>query len=65
MIIKLKNASAGFETTDILINTASIISVFEKQDDKGITRTYIFGPDGNTWSVEESINEVYNKCRNE
>jgi hypothetical protein len=63
MIIALSNNSKGFESTEILVNTDFIVSVFEGKDEDGNSSTFIFSSLNNTWTVKETVAEVYTKCR--
>ena len=60
MIIKLTNASKEFEGKPLLINTEHVVSIFETEiEEKKTTIVYSFSKD--TWSVKETIEEIYNQ----
>lgn len=59
-MIKLTNASSGFEDQIIYLNAAQIVSVYEYADTPGGSlKTMIYGGSmGATWVVEESVSQV-------
>lgn len=58
MIIKLTNASKGFENKHLLVNTDFIVSIFEDTNDSN-GGVFVFSSQGQTWQVKESIVEIY------
>jgi predicted enzyme related to lactoylglutathione lyase len=59
-MIKLTNASSGFEGRILYLNSDWIVSVFEQAVEAGGSiSTLIFGGPGSTiWSVEESTSKI-------
>ena len=62
MFIELTNASEGFEGYPISINSEIIVTIFQSNKaDKGQPEklsTFVFSTQGNTWEVQESVEEV-------
>lgn len=58
MLIKLTNAHKGRIGEGLILNTELIMSFFEHttEDDRKVT--VAFGMNGNTWEVQESIDEI-------
>ena len=66
MIIKLTNASKEYEGEPLLLNTRHILSVFGVEEVKEVDGmkmitypTAIYMITQQSWSVEESVKEVY------
>ena len=61
MLIKLTNATKGRIGEGLILNTELIMSFFEHttEDDRKVT--VAFGMNGNTWEVQESIEEIMSK----
>jgi uncharacterized protein YlzI (FlbEa/FlbD family) len=61
MLIKLTNAHKGRIGEGLILNTELIMSFFEHttEDDRKVT--VAFGMNGNTWEVQESIEEIMSK----
>lgn len=72
MIIRLTNASKEYEGEPLLLNTKHILSVFGIEEVKEVDGvkmitypTSIYTVTQQSWSVEESVKEVYeliNEC---
>ena len=62
MLIKLTNASKGFEGQVIAVNKSIVLSVFEKiSSEEGKppkTETFVYAGESTTWQVQESADEV-------
>ena len=58
IMLKFTNMNTDRLDMPIYINRDHIISVYENATDNGSLRTIIYGTGGNTWHVEESLNEV-------
>ena len=58
MLIKLTNAHKGRIGEGLILNTELIMSFFEHttEDDRKVT--VAFGMNGNTWEVQESIDQI-------
>jgi hypothetical protein len=59
MIIKLKNAVKEYEGKIFLLNSNSIISVYEAKDEEGIDSVFVFGGVDKTWKVQDTVEEIY------
>ena len=60
-MIKLTNASAGYENNVLYLNPSYMVAIFEKKDTENAenTKTQLYGgPQGSTWTVMESIDVV-------
>ena len=59
-MIKLTNASAGFEGRLLYLNPDWIVSIYEQAaQEGGSLSTHIFGGPGNSiWTVEESTSKI-------
>ena len=57
-LIKLTNATKGRIGEGLILNTELIMSFFEHttEDDRKVT--VAFGMNGNTWEVQESIDQI-------
>lgn len=71
MIIKLTNASKNFEGEPLLINIRHILSAFETQEISEVegvkefkSVTSIYTIIQQSWSVEESVNDIYKLIKN-
>jgi hypothetical protein len=68
MIIKLTNASKEYDGQKLLINSRHILTVFEgvkEVDDKTVeTITNIYTITQQSWSVKESVDEIYKMLQN-
>ena len=58
MLIKLTNAMKGRIGEGLILNTELILSFFEHTQEDGTKVTVAFGMNGNSWEVQESIDEV-------
>ena len=58
MLVKLTNSNEQLKGMPIYLMTEHIVSVFEMPTDGGSLVTSIYGIRGDTWYVEEGLNEV-------
>lgn len=58
MLIKLTNAMKGRIGEGLILNTELILSFFEHTQEDGTKVTVAFGMNGNSWEVQESIDEI-------
>ena len=58
MLVKLTNNNEQLKGMPIYLMTQNIVSVFEMPTDGGSLVTSIYGIRGDTWYVEEGLNEV-------
>ena len=56
-LIKLTNATKGRIGESLIINTEMIMSFFENTVDD-VKVTVAFGMNGNSWEVQETIDEI-------
>jgi uncharacterized protein YlzI (FlbEa/FlbD family) len=59
MIIKLTNAVKEMEGKPFLLNTDTIISVFEGKDENELPAIFIYGQNDKTWMIKETVEEVF------
>jgi len=57
-LIKLTNATKGRIGEGLILNTEAMMSFFENEQEDGIKITVAFGMNGNSWEVQESIDEI-------
>ena len=57
-LIKLTNATKGRIGEGLILNTEAIMSFFENEQEDGTKVTVAFGMNGNSWEVQESIDEI-------
>jgi hypothetical protein len=57
-LIKLTNATKGRIGENLIINTEMIMSFFENTQEDGTKVTVAFGMNGNSWEVQETIDEI-------
>jgi len=57
-LIKLTNATKGRIGKNLIINTEMIMSFFENTQEDGTKVSVAFGMNGNSWEVQESIDEI-------
>lgn len=59
--IKLTNNFDKFKGTPIYLNVDHIVSIYDEVDDTGMSRTKVYGDDGNmtVWDVEESASQIF------
>ena len=58
MLIKLTNAMKGRIGEGLILNTELILSFFEHTQEDGTKVTVAFGMNGNSWEVQESIEQI-------
>ncbi len=57
-LIKLTNATKGRIGEGLILNTEAMMSFFENTQEDGTKVTVAFGMNGNSWEVQESIDEI-------
>ena len=57
-LIKLTNATKGRIGESLILNTERIMSFFENTQEDGTKVTVAFGMNGNSWEVQETIDEI-------
>jgi len=57
-LIKLTNATKDRIGEGLILNTETMMSFFENTQDDGTKITVAFGMNGNSWEVQESIDEI-------
>jgi hypothetical protein len=57
-LIKLTNATKGRIGESLILNTEAMMSFFENTQEDGTKVTVAFGMNGNSWEVQESIDEI-------
>jgi len=57
-LIKLTNATKGRIGENLIINTEMIMSFFENTQEDGTKVSVAFGMNGNSWEVQETIDEI-------
>lgn len=58
MLVKLTNSNEQLKGMPLYLMTEHILSIFEMPTDGGSLVTAIYGIRGDTWYVEEGLNEV-------
>ncbi|CAB4172872.1 hypothetical protein UFOVP953_12 [uncultured Caudovirales phage] len=57
-LIKLTNATKGRIGESLILNTEAMMSFFENTQEDGTKVTVAFGMNGNSWEVQETIDEI-------
>jgi hypothetical protein len=57
-LIKLTNATKGRIGESLILNTEAMMSFFENTQEDGTKVSVAFGMNGNSWEVQESIDEI-------
>lgn len=57
-LIRLTNATTGRIGEGLILNTEAMMSFFENTQEDGTKVTVAFGMNGNSWEVQESIDEI-------
>jgi hypothetical protein len=57
-LIRLTNATKGRIGEGLILNTEAMMSFFENTQEDGTKVTVAFGMNGNSWEVQESIDEI-------
>jgi len=57
-LIRLTNATKGRIGESLILNTEAMMSFFENTQEDGTKVTVAFGMNGNSWEVQESIDEI-------
>lgn len=60
MLIKLTNSNVELQGMPIYLMSEHIVSVFEVPTEGGSLQTAVYGLRGDTWYVEEGLNEAVN-----
>ena len=60
-LIKLTNATKGRIGEGLILNTDLIASFFEHSQEDGTKVTVAYGMNGNSWEVQETIEEIMAK----
>ena len=60
-LIKLTNAAKGRIGEGLILNTEAMMSFFESTQEDGTKTTIAYGMNGNSWEVQETIDEVMEK----
>jgi len=60
-LIKLTNATKGRIGEGLILNTEAMMSFFENTQEDGTKTTIAYGMNGNSWEVQETIDEVMEK----
>ncbi len=60
-LIKLTNATKGRIGEGLILNTEAMMSFFENEQEDGTKVTVAFGMNGNSWEVQETIDEIMSK----
>lgn len=62
-LIKLTNATKGRIGEGLILNTELIASFFEHTQEDGTKVTVAFGVSGNSWEVQETIDQIMEIAR--
>ena len=57
-LIKMTNATKGRIGEGLIRNTEAMMSFFENEQEDGTKVTVAFGMNGNSWEVQETIDEI-------
>lgn len=57
-LIRLTNATKGRIGESLILNTEAMISFFENTQEDAVKVTVAFGMNGNSWEVQETIDEI-------
>ena len=57
-LIRLTNATKGRIGEGLILNTEAMMSFFESTQEDGTKIVVAFGMNGNSWEVQESIDEI-------
>ena len=57
-LIRLTNATKGRIGEGLILNTEAMMSFFESTQEDGTKIVVAFGINGNSWEVQESIDEI-------
>ena len=60
-LIRLTNATKGRIGEGLILNTDLIASFFEHTQEDGTKVTVAYGMNGNSWEVQETIDEIMAK----
>ena len=60
-LIKLTNATKGRIGEGLILNAEAMMSFFENMQEDGTKVTVAFGMNGNSWEVQETIDEIMEK----
>jgi len=57
-LIRLTNATKGRIGEGLILNTEAMMSFFESTQEDGTKITVAFGMNGNSWEIQETIDEI-------
>jgi uncharacterized protein YlzI (FlbEa/FlbD family) len=60
-LIRLTNATKGRIGEGLILNAEAMMSFFENMQEDGTKVTVAFGMNGNSWEVQETIDEIMGK----
>lgn len=63
-LIKLTNATKGRIGEGLILNTETMMSFFENTQEDGTKVTVAFGINGNSWEIQETIDEIMQQINN-
>lgn len=58
MLIKLNNAHKDHKGKQLIINSDLVMSFYEGKDEDENEVVFVFGMQGNTWTVSDTIEEI-------
>jgi hypothetical protein len=59
MLLKLTNAAKGRVGEGLILNTDTIISMFDHTQEDGTKVSAAYSTSGNSWEVVETIDQIY------
>ena len=62
MLLKLTNATKGRLGEALILNTEMILSFYEHTQEDDTKVTVAYGLNGNSWEIQETINEIMAKA---
>jgi len=63
MLLKLTNATKGRLGEALILNTEMILSFYEHKQEDDTKVTVAYGLNGNTWEVQETIDEIMARAK--
>ena len=60
-LIRLTNATKGRIGEGLILNAEAMMSFFENEQEDGTKVSVAFGMNGNSWEVQETIDEIMEK----
>ena len=64
MLLKLTNATKGRIGEGLILNTDLVMSFFKNTTEDGRDVVVAYGMNGNTWEVQETIDEIMEQVAN-